>query len=117
MVAPVCGLRPLRAFRCDRASLGNAELVRRTGLPKATVSRLTTTLLQVGFLRHVAGGSERTGCRIVNLRFVGDAPAANDQDSSAAQQDRSRSDDDQRCVGVGFAGNGAAELIAGRLSG
>lgn len=49
------GLEVLRAFRSDRASLTNAELVRRTGLPKATVSRLTTTLIQVGFLRLVPG--------------------------------------------------------------
>jgi DNA-binding IclR family transcriptional regulator len=31
--------------------LTNGELVRRTGLPKATVSRLTSTLLQLGYLR------------------------------------------------------------------
>jgi DNA-binding IclR family transcriptional regulator len=47
------GMQVLRAFRCDRACLSNAELVRRTGLSKATVSRLTSTLLQLGFLRHV----------------------------------------------------------------
>jgi DNA-binding IclR family transcriptional regulator len=50
------GMQVLRAFRCHRAMLGNADLVQRTGLPKATVSRLTTTLLQVGFLRHASGG-------------------------------------------------------------
>lgn len=50
------GLQVLRAFRSERAALSNAELVRRTGLPKATVSRLTTTLLQLGFLRHETGG-------------------------------------------------------------
>lgn len=52
------GLEVLRAFRSDRTPLTNAELVRRTGLPKATVSRLTSTLLQVGFLRHVPGRRE-----------------------------------------------------------
>lgn len=52
------GLEVLRAFRSDRAPLGNAELVRRTGLPKATVSRLTSTLIQVGFLRQVPGTRE-----------------------------------------------------------
>lgn len=31
--------------------LGNQELVERTGLPKATVSRLTSTLLELGYLR------------------------------------------------------------------
>lgn len=52
------GLEVLRAFRSDRAPLTNAELVRRTGLPKATVSRLTSTLIQVGFLRLVPGTRE-----------------------------------------------------------
>lgn len=52
------GLEVLRAFRSDRTPLSNAELVRRTGLPKATVSRLTSTLLQVGFLRQVPGRRE-----------------------------------------------------------
>ncbi|WP_326536602.1 IclR family transcriptional regulator [Pseudorhodoferax sp.] len=47
------GLGVLRAFRSERAPLSNAELVRRTGLPKATVSRLTSTMLQLGFVRHV----------------------------------------------------------------
>ncbi len=49
------GLEVLRAFRSDRAPLSNTELVKRTGLPKATVSRLTSTLIQVGFLRPVPG--------------------------------------------------------------
>jgi IclR family transcriptional regulator, positive regulator for flagellar biogenesis len=52
------GMQVLRAFRCNRGSLSNAELVRRTGLSKATVSRLTSTLLEVGFLRHTTGGRE-----------------------------------------------------------
>jgi DNA-binding IclR family transcriptional regulator len=51
-------MQVLRAFRSDRASLSNAELVRRTGLSKATVSRLTTTLLQLGALQRVPGGRE-----------------------------------------------------------
>jgi DNA-binding IclR family transcriptional regulator len=50
------GLQVLRAFRSERTAVSNAELVRRTGLSKATVSRLTTTLLQMGFLRHEPGG-------------------------------------------------------------
>jgi len=47
------GLQVLRAFRSERSPLSNAELVKRTGLPKATVSRLTSTLLNSGFLRLV----------------------------------------------------------------
>jgi DNA-binding IclR family transcriptional regulator len=49
------GMEVLRAFRAERLPLSNAELVRRTGLPKATVSRLTSTLMERGFLRHSAG--------------------------------------------------------------
>ncbi|MCC6198477.1 MAG: IclR family transcriptional regulator [Burkholderiales bacterium] len=49
------GMQVLRAFRSERAPLTNAEIVRRTGLPKATVSRLTSTLIQLGFVRHVPG--------------------------------------------------------------
>ncbi len=52
------GLQVLRAFRSDRAPVGNTELVRRTGLSKATVSRLTSTLVQLGFLRQAPGGRE-----------------------------------------------------------
>ncbi|WP_439687773.1 IclR family transcriptional regulator [Cupriavidus oxalaticus] len=50
------GLQVLRAFRAERTPLTNSELVKRTGLSKATVSRLTTTLVSLGFLRRVAGG-------------------------------------------------------------
>jgi DNA-binding IclR family transcriptional regulator len=49
------GMQVLRAFRSDRSLLTNAELVRRTGLSKATVSRLTSTLLQTGYLAHGTG--------------------------------------------------------------
>ena len=52
------GLQVLRAFRAERAPLTNGELVRRTGLSKSTVSRLTSTLVAMGFLRRVAGGPQ-----------------------------------------------------------
>ncbi|MEM5428684.1 IclR family transcriptional regulator [Cupriavidus oxalaticus] len=52
------GLHVLRAFRSKRTPLTNSDLVRRTGLPKATVSRLTTTLVALGFLRRVAGSTQ-----------------------------------------------------------
>lgn len=43
----------LRAFRPGEGSLGNSELSNATGLPKATVSRLTHTLMRLGYLNHV----------------------------------------------------------------
>lgn len=48
------GLDVLRAFGPDAARLGNKDIVARTGLPKATVSRLTYTLTQLGYLRRNA---------------------------------------------------------------
>ena len=46
------GLEILRAFRPGEGPLGNQELAKRTNLPKSTVSRLTSTLTQIGYLIH-----------------------------------------------------------------
>lgn len=46
------GIAILRAFRPGVSSLGNAELAERTGLAKATVSRLTQTLVVCGLLQR-----------------------------------------------------------------
>ncbi|WP_116601885.1 IclR family transcriptional regulator [Cupriavidus alkaliphilus] len=46
------GLVLLRAFRVGTTSLTNAELAARTGLPRPTVSRLTRSLVDAGFLRY-----------------------------------------------------------------
>jgi DNA-binding IclR family transcriptional regulator len=50
------GLRVLRCFRASRMPLSHTELVSRSALPKATVSRLTSTLMRMGFLKREAGG-------------------------------------------------------------
>jgi DNA-binding IclR family transcriptional regulator len=47
------GLEVLRAFTPADGLLGNQEIAARTRLPKATVSRLTYTLTQLGYLTHV----------------------------------------------------------------
>ena len=44
------GLAIIRAFQIDRQLLGNLELAELTGLPKSTISRLTFTLMQLGYL-------------------------------------------------------------------
>ena len=44
------GFKVLSAFRAEDRGLSNAELARRTGFPKPTVSRLTFTLLSLGYL-------------------------------------------------------------------
>jgi len=46
------GMEILRAFRPGSESLGNGDLAERTGLSRATVSRLTQTLVGTGFLEH-----------------------------------------------------------------
>lgn len=48
------GLDLLRAFGPDDAMLGNRDFAARTGLPKATVSRLAYTLTELGYLRYDA---------------------------------------------------------------
>jgi DNA-binding IclR family transcriptional regulator len=48
------GLMILRAFDIGEPYLGNAAIAERTGLAKATVSRLTQTLLELGYLLYRA---------------------------------------------------------------
>jgi DNA-binding IclR family transcriptional regulator len=48
------GIAILRAFRPGTELLGNGELAERTGLPRATISRLTQTLTAAGYLDHCA---------------------------------------------------------------
>ncbi|WP_180901464.1 IclR family transcriptional regulator [Martelella soudanensis] len=46
------GLDILRAFTASDTTLGNQDLIERTGLPKATISRLTLTLTNLGYLHY-----------------------------------------------------------------
>ncbi|RFC68911.1 MULTISPECIES: IclR family transcriptional regulator [Mesorhizobium] len=46
------GLEILRAFKAEDATLGNQDLIERTRLPKATISRLTATLVSLGYLHY-----------------------------------------------------------------
>ncbi|WP_256354518.1 IclR family transcriptional regulator [Variovorax sp. dw_308] len=48
----VRGVEILRAFRPGSDLLGNGELSERTGLSRATVSRLAQTLVETGLLEH-----------------------------------------------------------------
>lgn len=71
------GLQVLRTFRGERAALSNAQIVSRSGLPKSTVSRLTSTLIRSGFLRHVAGGRQfelASGSLGIGHAFVESSP-------------------------------------------
>ncbi|WP_024301293.1 IclR family transcriptional regulator [Pseudogulbenkiania sp. MAI-1] len=65
------GLTVLSAFRSGESGLSNQELARRTGLPKSTVSRLTYTLTQLGYLSHEAdSGFYRLGLAVLELGSV-----------------------------------------------
>lgn len=66
------GLDVLACFRGFDTQLGNAELAQRCGLPKSTISRLTYTLTQLGYLRFdPAAGKYGLGSSALAL-----APAA-----------------------------------------
>lgn len=62
------GLELLRAFGPGAAFLGNGDLAERTGLPKATVSRLARTLVEAGYLEHDVGRKAyRLGVPVLSL--------------------------------------------------
>lgn len=64
------GLDVLRAFRTNELHLSNTELSERTGLPKATVSRLTHTLCALEYLvADERTGTYRLGAGVVQLGF------------------------------------------------
>lgn len=46
------GLEVLGCFKASERFLGNQQIAQRTGLPKPTVSRLTFTLTQLGYLSY-----------------------------------------------------------------
>lgn len=66
------GLEILRAFQpTDTSGLGNRELAERTGLPNSTVSRLTYTLLKLGYLvYHEETGRYRMGVPVLGLGYA-----------------------------------------------
>ena len=63
------GLSLIEAFGHDAVWLGNAELARRTGLSKPTVSRLSATLVELGYLNRGEGGKVQPGARLLALSY------------------------------------------------
>lgn len=64
------GLDVLRCFRRDERSLSNTDIARRTALPKPTVTRLTHTLCQLGYLVHSdETGFYRLGAGVLELGY------------------------------------------------
>ncbi|HEX2889172.1 IclR family transcriptional regulator [Vineibacter terrae] len=64
------GLEILRCFTPQQPVLSTAELARRTGLPKPTVSRFTYTLSGMGYLRpDLPAGRYRLGPAVLSLGY------------------------------------------------
>ncbi|MGE8690884.1 MAG: IclR family transcriptional regulator [Achromobacter sp.] len=64
------GLDVLRCFRHGVTALGNLDLARLTGLPKPTISRITFTLTELGYLRyHPDTGKYSPGYGVLALGF------------------------------------------------
>jgi DNA-binding IclR family transcriptional regulator len=66
--AIVRGFRVLECFCAERSLLTNLDLARATGLPKSSVSRLTHTLVKLGYLEYDStAGAYRCGLKVVSL--------------------------------------------------
>jgi DNA-binding IclR family transcriptional regulator len=64
------GLDVLRCFHPNETELTNTDFAERTGLPKATVSRLTHTLVVLGYLvADQNKGTYRLGAGVLELGF------------------------------------------------
>jgi DNA-binding IclR family transcriptional regulator len=63
------GLAVVDAFRNAQGSLSNAELAECTGLSRPTVSRLTSTLAELGYLRRDAKGRFALGLGILAAAY------------------------------------------------
>lgn len=68
-IALARGLEVLRAFTPGDRSLSNRELCERTGLPKATVSRLTHTLTLLGYLSRGSDQRLALGAGVLALGY------------------------------------------------
>lgn len=64
------GLELLRCFSPERPMLGNKDLAQQMRLPRATVSRLTYTLVSMGYLKQdLDSGKYRLGAAVVSLGY------------------------------------------------
>jgi DNA-binding IclR family transcriptional regulator len=68
-IALARGLEVLRAFGPGDRALSNRELCERTGLPKATVSRMTHTLTLLGYLSRGADQRVSLGAGVLALGY------------------------------------------------
>ncbi len=64
------GIELLRCFSANETTLSNAELAQRTGLPKPTISRLTYTLVALGYLKvSQKYGKYQLGSAIISVTY------------------------------------------------
>ncbi|MCG9107054.1 IclR family transcriptional regulator [Laribacter hongkongensis] len=65
------GLELLRCFTPRENVLGNQDLARKTGLPKPTVTRLTHTLMRLGYLRQdVLSGKYQLDVGVLRIGYA-----------------------------------------------
>ena len=96
------GLEILRCFGENERSLTNSEIAERTGLPKATVSRLTHTLCVLEYLAaDPRDGSYRLSAGVLHLGFS--VLAAMDIGERAKQEMRSLRDGPNSYITVALA--------------
>ncbi len=62
-------LKLLQAFRPGHGSLGNNELSERSGISKATVTRITYTLTELGYLKKDASRKYYPSPRLLSLSY------------------------------------------------
>lgn len=64
------GLKILECFQSENRYLGNREIADKTGIPKATVSRLVYTLTNLGYLKQSEDSNKyKYGPEILNLSY------------------------------------------------
>lgn len=59
----------LTCFSPEKPVMGNSEIVRATGLPKSTVSRLTCILVELGYLYRNSQGKYQLAWGVVSLGY------------------------------------------------
>lgn len=95
------GLEILRAFEPGDGPLGNQELAERTGLPKATISRLTYTLSALGYITYLERlGKYQLGTPVLALGYASLAGMEIRQTARAAMQELA----DRESVSVALGG-------------
>ena len=102
------GIEILRAFRQGSQVLGNSDLVERTGLPKATISRLSHSLVSLGILQY---DGKRRGFRLAPavLSFAHAMRSASEVLSVAAPLMSAMSQEER--VNVGLAAPDRDEMV------